>query len=376
MQFNGIWFAGVLVSGLVHVGFLVSGVRAQPVQGQAAPASNFRMAPSPQNLPAPNVSTVTSAPVQAGFQPPALVTPFYGTGAYVPYYNPYGGYLSGVADVYNAVGQTMMSEQQAGIMREQKKQAEIDTRRKNFDEWLYERDRTPTPEDNRERARIEQIRRSRNDPPPNEIWNGMALNTLLTAILQAQVQRGTGPTIPLEPETVQHLNVTTGATTGSVGLLRDGGKLKWPLPLMRPPYEADRTQVNELAPQAYMQAASGQVQPDVLQGLIDSANNLNNLISRNVPDLTPKEYSQGKTFVSQLKGTISALQDPSVSSYITRKWAPKGNTVGEVVNEMSRQGLKFAPAVGGDEAAYMAMYHGMVAYLHWDPSRPWDTLTK
>jgi hypothetical protein len=284
--------------------------------------------------------------------------------------------MSGVADIYSAIGQAQISEQQAGIVREQKKQAEIDTRRKNFDEWLYERDKTPTSEDNRERARIEQVRRSRNDPPINEIWNGMALNTLLTATLQADTQRGPGPSIPLDPDSVHHINVTSGATSGSVGMLRDGGKLKWPLPLTRAPYEADRARVTELAPLAYKQASSGQVQPDVLQGLTDSANSLNDLISRHVADLTPKEYSQGKSFVRELNGTIAALQDPSVSNYITRKWAPRGNTVGELVNEMNRQGLKFAPAVAGDEAAYMAVYRGMVAYLNWDPSRPWDTLTK
>jgi hypothetical protein len=305
-----------------------------------------------------------------------LATPYYGAGVYSPYYNPYGGFMSGVADVTNAIGQAQIAEQQAGVVRQQKKQAEIDTRRKNFDEYLYERDMTPTTEDNRERARIEQIRRSRNDPPINEIWNGMALNTLLTAILQAQSQRGPGPSIPLDPDTVQHLNVTSGATTGSVGLLRDDGKLRWPLPLAGSAYETDRNRVNELAPLAYKQAASGQVAPEALQGMIESANNMNALVSRNVADLTPKEYSQAKSYIRELNGTIAALQDPSVSNYITRKWAPKGNTVGEIVNEMNRQGLKFAPAVGGDEAAYLAMYRGLVANLTWDPSRPWDTLTK
>jgi hypothetical protein len=376
MQFHVKSFVGALAISLVHLGFLADAVWAQAVQGTPAPAGSFRVAPAPQNVPGPNVSAITSTPVQVGFQPPALAVPYYGTGAYLPYYNPYGGYLSGAADIQRAIGESMISEQQAGVVREQKKQAQIDTRRKNFDEWLYERDRTPTVEDNRERARIEQIRRTRNDPPTNEIVSGIALNTLLTATLQAEVQRGPGPTIPLDPDVVQHLNVTSGATPGSIGLLKDGGKLKWPLPLTRAPYEADRARVNELAPLAYKQAASGEVQPDVLQGMIDSANNLNNLISQNVADLTPKEYSQGKTFVRELKETIAALQDPGVANYITRKWAPRGNTVGELVNEMNRQGLKFAPAVGGDEPAYVAVYRGMVAYLSWDPSRPWDTLTK
>jgi hypothetical protein len=283
--------------------------------------------------------------------------------------------MSGIADIYSSLGQYEISLEQAGILRQQKKQAMIDTRRKNFDEWLYERDRTPTVEDDRERNRIEQIRRARNDPPISEIWDGTALNTLLTTTLQSQDQRGPGPSIPLDVDTVKNLNVTTGATTGSVGLLRDGGKLKWPLPLTRPAYASERMRVDELAPQAYKQAASGQVQPDVLDGLTEAANNIDALVSQNVVNLTPKEYSQGKSFVRELKGTISALQDPNVANYFN-KWALKGNTVGEVVSEMNRQGLKFAPALNGGQAAYLAMYRGLVAYLSWDPSKPWDTMTK
>jgi hypothetical protein len=377
MRFDANRFFGVPLAGLALLGLVGTGVRGQAPQGQQGQAGNFRLAPLPQDQSAPNIAVINSAPqFQAGFQPPVLSTPFYGTGYYNPYYSPLGGYLSGVADIYSSIGQAMISEQQAGVVREQKRQAQIDTRRRNFDEWLYERDRTPTPEDDRERARIEQIRRSRNDPPISEIWSGIALNQLLTTILQTQSRRGPGPTIPLDEDTVRHLNVTSGATTGSVGLLRDGGKLRWPLPLAGAAYQTDRKRVDELAPLAYQQAASGQVQPEVLQGMIDSANNLNALVSRNVADLTPKEYSQAKSYIRELNGTIAALQDPSVANYITRKWAPKGNTVGEVVNEMNRQGLKFAPAVGGDEAAYLAMYRGLVAYLVWDPSQPWDTLTK
>jgi hypothetical protein len=366
------WAVGAPLAAILLLALAGQRVHARGSQEQGGQPGNFRLAPAP----APAAVPAPPGGYQAGFQPPVFGTPYYGTGAYASYYNPYGGFMSGVADIYNALGQYEISLQQAGILRQQKKQAQIDTRRKNFDEWLYERDRTPTVEDDRERARIEQIRRSRNDPPINEIWNGMALNTLLTATLQAQDQRGPGPSIPLDTDTVQHLNVTSGATSGSIGLLRDGGKLRWPLPLTRPAYETERMRVNELAPLAYKQAASGQVQPDVLQGLTDSANNIDALVNQNVVNLTPKEFSQGKSFVRELKGTIQALQDPNVANYITRKWAPKGNTVGEVVNEMNRQGLKFAPAVDGDQAAYIAMYRGMVAYLNWDPSRPWDTLTK
>ena len=39
--------------------------------------------------------------------------------------------------------------------------------------------------------------------------------------------------VPLSPDLVRHINVTSGTFVGSVGLLRDGGKLDWPHVLQR-----------------------------------------------------------------------------------------------------------------------------------------------
>ena len=65
-------------------------------------------------------------------------------------------------------------ERARGRGREQVRQGRIDNRRRSFDEYLYERERRPSQEDERERARLENLRRSRNDPPITEIWSGLA----------------------------------------------------------------------------------------------------------------------------------------------------------------------------------------------------------
>jgi hypothetical protein len=36
--------------------------------------------------------------------------------------------------------------------------------------------------------------------------------------------------------------------------------------------------------------------------------------------------------------------------------------VGELVNHMTRQGLRFAPATAGDEAAYLAVQRALAEY--------------
>jgi hypothetical protein len=347
--------------------------------------SNFRVVPAAGAPPAPGTDTPaysrgpiegTMSGYRAGFNRPPATLPVYGPGFYSPYYNPYGSFTSGVADIINAQSNTWKDYEQAGIMKEQKRQAQIDTRRKSFDEWLYERDKTPTPEDERERQRIEDIRRARNDPPANEIWSGIALNQMLVAIQQMHSQGIRGPTVPLNQDILHHINVTSGMTTGSLGLLKDGGKLQWPLPLQDASYETDRKRLDELAPMAYEQAKYGPVKADILNNMIEAVKNINSTISHNIMALTPKQYSQSKSYLRDLDGTINGLQDPNIANYASRKWAATGNTVGELVVQMSQQGLKFAPAVQGDQPAYTALHRGMVEYYSYDPARAWDPVTK
>jgi len=101
--------------------------------------------------------------------------PYMGYG----YADPYRGYLSGAADVINSQGKFMVSQQQAYLMKEQVREARINNKRRAFDEYLYEREKTPTAEEERQRSMMEQIQRSRSNPPITEIWSGKALNDLL-----------------------------------------------------------------------------------------------------------------------------------------------------------------------------------------------------
>jgi hypothetical protein len=288
-------------------------------------------------------------------------------GYYGSYESPIGGYLSGAADIINAQGNWMISSMQARQIGEQVKQAKIDTRRKTFDEYLYERENTPTFEDEREHFRLEEIRRSRNDPPLAEIYSGEALNSLLTAIQQVEGRAAPGPNMPIDDDVIKHLNVTSGSASGSaaggIGLLKEGGRLNWPLVLRKSAFEADRQHLNELAPVAYKQAADGgQVDGDTLQGMIDCVRNLNTEVSANIGQLTPNDYSAAKRYLRDLEGTIKTLQDPNAGNYVTRKWAPTGASVAEVITDLTRKGLRFAPASSGDEAAYVAMHRGLANY--------------
>jgi hypothetical protein len=345
--------------------------------------------PSGSPAPAP-LGVATAANYQAGtidnqasFRVLPMASPYYGGGGY-PYgypfnYNgPLGGALTGAADVISATGQTLVSQQQAYLMKEQVSQARIDTRRKRFDENLYEREVGPTAEDERERARIESLRRSRNDPPVTEIWSGKALNDLLLAIRQQKAQGIKNPDVPLEEGVLKHLNVTSGADGGgSLGVMRNEGQLQWPLTLRSSAYAGTTKRIDDLAAQAYKQASYGSVSADTIQGMSGAIDTLETQLKRHVAEVAPGDYMQAKRYLRDLEGALRVLSDPNVSKVVTRKLGTQGNTVNGLVTQMSRDGLRFAPATRGDEAAYVAVHNAMVAYTAPPTSyKSWDPLSK
>jgi hypothetical protein len=339
-----------------------------------AQSGNFRVLPQDGNGPATMNADVGAAPRA---YPAGLLSVPSGYPYYPNYLGPAGGYLSGASDVIGSQGQFLIDLEQRKLLGEDVKRSKLDTRRKTLDEYLYERANTPTTEDERERLRIESIRRSRNDPPPHEIWSGRALNELLLAIQQMQIQNGPGRTVLLNPDVVSRINVTSGNGTGQTGLLREGGKLKWPMVLKKPIFAEERKKLDELMPQAVQEAQSGSINDDVVQGMKDAVAGLDERVKRSIEEITATEYSQAKRFIRELSSTVKALQDPNVANYLGGKWVARANTVADLVDQMTRQGLKFAPAVTGEEAAYTALHTAMVAYyVPPNPSRPWDPAAK
>lgn len=314
-------------------------------------------------------------PPGAQFNSVPIATPVYPTNPYATYNGPVGGYLSGAADVINAQGQFMTSTQQAYLQREQVRQAKTDSRRKAFDESLYERAKAPTLEDERERARIENLRRSRNNPPVTEIWSGKALNDLLLAIQQQFDRKIEGPRVPLEESVVKHINVSGSRQGGSLGLLLPDGRLTWPFTLRAPQFKADCDKLDQLAYTAFKQAGSNSVSFDTIQGMTNAVDSLTAKLRANVDTIAAGDYISAKRFLRELNQTITVLQDPNVSKYVNQTWAARGSTVGELTREMTRQGLHFAPATTSDQAAYVALHTGMVAY-YVPPNTPWDPMAK
>jgi hypothetical protein len=295
----------------------------------------------------------------------------YGSGSsYYPPYgyqeSAYGGYLRGNADVINATGQYLINYEQAKLGREMVRQARIDTRRKVFDEYLYERANTPTVEDERERLQHEAWRRAVNDPPVTEIWSARALNDLLRDVQKLQAKGANGPPLTLSEDVLKRINLSAGGTPGNAGMLKNEGKLSWPLALstVSPQGEVKelREDINSLLPKAINEATNGKVNTDELERLQHAVDRLQQILTNNVRDVPPGQYGEARHFLNNLDDGLKVLKQPDAGLYFTPRYNAKGKTISDLVKHMTDQGLTFAPAVSGDEAAYVALHRLLAAY--------------
>jgi hypothetical protein len=277
---------------------------------------------------------------------------------------PVQGYLQGVAAVTNANAQYQVTIQQARLAQVQADQARLDVRRRIREEREYELARRPTPEQIRTAEMRATLARVRNNPPDGDIWSAVALNALLTASQGYRRLGLYGPAIPLDPEVLRHVNVTTGTRRGSTGALNYGQPLNWPLALRSTDtFDGDRSKLDKLVAELVRQATSSQgVEADTLRDAQAIQRGMETKLLAMVADLTPDQFISSRRFLNELRDSLRTLEDPNAGRFLSHEWAARASTVGELVDEMTRQGLRFAPAVLGNEPSYTILFQWLAAY--------------
>jgi hypothetical protein len=271
--------------------------------------------------------------------------------------------MSGLAQVYNSLGQYQIDSAQAQLVQDQVRQSKLTTRQQIYDQYRYEKAMTPTPEDLREKERANSLRRARNDPPPAEIWSGAAMNYLLKDILDAEGRAGLcGPVIPLNADYVKRLNFSTGTTTGSATMIQEGQQLQWPPVLQNDPFGKQRDLIESLLPQAIEVCKQGGGKNDPLNKILTALGQMRKALDAEVENISADEWIGGSRFINQLRESAKMLQAPNAANFFNGQWSAKGSTVGDLIHDMGSKGLKFAACAEGDENIYNVIYRQMVNY--------------
>lgn len=322
------------------------------------PYTNSRagMGNTPYNMP------VDNTPIGGGYTAGMGMGMGMGMGfGYIPNSAGYGYALMGTAEYTRAAGQYWKDIQQARFAREQVSQMQLETarRRVQYEAW-YETMR-PTAPKMRDAEMATDLDRARKDPPDSEVTSGRALNVLLRSI-QSSGRASSGPAIALDEETAKHINLSGGSTSGNVGLLKGGVNLNWPDSLMDSGFDEARKRITRNLKNAVETLKDREPLSSALRRDIQADfKTLNDKLNESANDLSPAQYIEARRFMNQLNGSIKALSDPKASNFFT-SWTARGKTVGEMVENMTKDGLTFSSAAPGDESYYRALYQGLRAF--------------
>jgi len=289
------------------------------------------------------------------------IYPGYGYGSVYPNgpgYNS-GAYLQGSASVMQAYGDVINQQEKARVTREQANQAKIDTKRKAFDEMMYEKANTPTYTEELSKEKVQILTRVMNFPVKSEITDGKSLNIMLPYLQDLSGHGAMGAPVPLPQSMVNHLNIS-GSGSSSVGMLRDGGRVDWPLGLQG----KNQKSLDKLLPEAYSAAAAGKLSPKLMKDIRTEMKTMRETLRTQCQkdEIDTSTYLQAIEYYNSLETSINALERPDAKKQLAGAYSPRARNVQELVDFMSDNGLKFAPATPGNENAYQATHDAFVRY--------------
>jgi hypothetical protein len=176
------------------------------------------------------------------------------------------------------------------------------------------------------------------------------------------------PAVPLAAEVLAHLNVTPSEYGANFALLKEGGKLHWPKAWHSRPLAAvsaqRRAALEASLADVLAQARKGPPDTyrlDVLRRDLEELHVLLQVVMEGLPAST---YLEAGRYLVELDGALRALEGSDATRFANGAYSldpARIKTVGDLVAFLAEKGLRFAPAVRGDESAYQALHDALVS---------------
>jgi len=237
---------------------------------------------------------------------------------------------------------------------------------KAFDRWVNDQQRQGRQEDFLKQQKSDDLQRSLTKPSSVDVTSGLALNAILDSLQSMPEKVKATKAMPIEESFIKQLNFTRG--TGSIGLLRNRGKLNWPTMLMRLQPAEDfakaRAQIEARFQDAFNQVnGGGRADADNIKALAKLIDQLSEMVSGRASSMTFAENLDVKRYMRSLEDSVNFMKQPDASEWMPGKHKAKPQSVQDLVLLMADKGVRFAPALLGDEEAYVKMRR-MLATVH------------
>jgi hypothetical protein len=299
-----------------------------------------------------------------------LGAPVAGQNPYVPPYypgypgyglGPVGGAYYGQAALASATGELMVQTEQARIEREKSIQEKLVTKKKSFEEMMYEKANTPTLTENLQYETGLITQRLITSPMPKEITNGETLNAMLPMIVKLSSRGSLIPPTPLDQDMLRRVNVTVGKGGNNFGVLKNGGSdLIWPFCLRGAPQKKVAGEITT----AVSLAKTGNLEPDLYRQINSDLDKMYEDLRRKFhkEEIDGGEFIEAQRFLDPLRAAVKSLRDPTSQRFLDGTYTAQGRTVPELCYNMTQKGLMFTACNPGDENVYNAMHSMFAAY--------------
>ena len=296
---------------------------------------------------------LVSAPASAQNQPFAPVAPYVGDWGQ-------GNALQGNAAGIDSIGQLFVYPERARIERERAAQARLDTRKRTLNEILYEKAMTPTYGEEKALDENKKVQRMMTTPSSIEIAEGKTLNQFLPFIQHLVSKGAHGPPVPLDPYALSRIAITMAENGPNVSLIRQE-PISWPLPLQNPVQQ----KLAAVLKVAVAQATKSDLQPAIYNEVVSLQKQLSEDFTRRfqADEASAGDFLLATPFLETLEANIAALGQPGVNRLLDGSYSARGSNVPELVAYMIGNGLTFAPAAPGNEAAYHGLHNAFVSYI-------------
>lgn len=219
---------------------------------------------------------------------------------------------------------------------------------------------TETPEQERKRLHEQGLAWSRSELPESQATSAAALNFLLTDLQGVQGQKVLAPDVTIDRAVLASINVVVNGSNGNIGVLKHEGRIPWPATLMAPEFDAERQRIESSIHQTIDDAVkAGAVHLHDLNGALAT---MHSHLAGKIQEIPDPEYIRAKRLLDQLDDAVKLLGESDAGNYFKQIYTPEGRTVAQLVQSMTRRNLRFAPAVAGDESAYLVLHRALAEY--------------
>jgi hypothetical protein len=284
---------------------------------------------------------------------------------YAPAYTPgYGYFSSGSSGSFDNMGvqQGLAAAQQAaGRMRKNQDEARelIDA------QWAYEKlGVTGQFAAKGAKDQAEELQKALAVKDESEVASGAALNRILVAIVIAEAKGAKGVSAFVPPQMLEDVRFSGGPAADLLNVIRQSGKLTFPAnfpgPTLEPLQAALETDFN--AAVAPLRTGKS-VDPAKVAKLEATLKKLDVASAPVIRDMSFEDAITARRFLNQLNSAVAELKSSNLSGLVNPKWSTDGTSAADLVKQMTKYKLMFAPAPSGSEASYFALHKTLATYL-------------